>query len=93
MATHTTRGRRFLLTSESRRPSRRTLVEETMLHEAQTVFETNFFGIVRMTQATMLVLLRRLLPQGGFELLVRRMFGMEGRSLSHRSESVSRGRR
>ena len=84
MATRTTRGRRFLLTYESRRPPRRTLVEETMLHEAQTVFETNFFRIVRMTQATMLALLRRLLPHGGFELLVRRMFGMEGQSLSHR---------
>lgn len=36
-------------------------------------------------QVTMLVLLRRLLPQRGFELLVRRMFGMEGRSLSHRT--------
>lgn len=36
-------------------------------------------------QATMLTLLRRLLPQSGFELLARRMFGMEGRSLSHRT--------
>jgi NAD(P)-dependent dehydrogenase (short-subunit alcohol dehydrogenase family) len=55
--------------------------EEIRLSEARTVFETNFFGTIRVTnQATILALRRRSMPQGGFEMLVRRLFGLENKA-------------